>query len=361
MEEQAPSSELVCSLSELDKDQVRGKNPHWLHEKIQLFRVGQSSRFSAIPYLGESYSARKCFAQARSFALVESNVSVVGHPQSQAVDVAKSIHYSGFTKLDEPEPLLPVNCRQVNGERIQEALVGHCQVNLSESDDTKAHVLLIHADAMDPVAQRDLLTMVNLDQLQLRLIVTSAKRLQDTEGFDEELAHRLSTLELTIPDLAERRSDIPLLAHGILERQATSANSISEELTNYLQIYLWTSDYQELESVIEKACGDAKGPILTLADCPHDFRMALKALENPVPKTESIDLDQLLADIEQETINRAVEHANGNKTLAAKILGITRARLHRKISDSANSTNGNTTGSDTQSDTTGSDTMGDDP
>ena len=62
--------------------------------------------------------------------------------------------------------------------------------------------------------------------------------------------------------------------------------------------------------------------------------MALKALENPIPKFESIDLDQLLSDIEKETIEQAIQLSNGNKTSAARMLGITRARLHRKIADS---------------------------
>ena len=337
-EEQDASTLLMCSLEKMDGDDQGKTRPHWMHEKIQEFRVGQSSKYNAIPYLGESYAARKCFAQARSFALIESNVLVVGHPESQILEVAKSIHYSGFTKLDEPEPLLPVNCQQVNGERIQEILVGHCQVNLSESDESKAHVLLMYADEMDSLAQRDILAMVNLDQLNLRLIATSRKPLLETEGFDEELAQRLSTLELKIPDLSDRRADVPILAQKILEQLDSSAISLSDELVQYLQIYPWASDYRELESVIESASLQARGAELVLADCPHDFRMALNALDNPVPKIESIDLDQLLADIESEAIERAIEHANGNKTLAARILGITRARLHRKIADSTDST-----------------------
>lgn len=323
---------VVCSLAAAGSGMEPKGDSDWLHHTIQKFRVEQGQRFNSIPYLGDSPIARKCFAQARSFALLGSNVSLVGHPRSQTVDVAKSIHYSGFSQLEQPDPLLPVDCRQVKGDRIQEILKGHYQV--SQADDVKSiDVLLMNADVMDGAAQRDLLHLITTEKMQVRFITTSRQPLAESHEFDAELACLLSTLELQIPDLVHRPTDIPLVAQNILEKLDGKSKTISAELIEVLQIYPWQHDFQEVESVIKTAHQNSDHNTLTVADCPHDFRMALKALDNPHPIQEPIELDQFLADIEKEVILRAIRNMKGNKTNAARILGITRARLHRKIAE----------------------------
>lgn len=305
----------------------------WLHERIQKFRSSQQQLSNAIPFLGDSPVAKRCFAQARAFALLQSHVLVVGHPQSQIVEIAKSIHHSGFSDVDQPDPLLPINCEQVDGSRIKEILAGHLQVVQPVEGVKRIFVLLINADQLDAVGQRALLESTPTDFLRFRFISTAKQSLVEVDGFDAELANRLSTLELKVPPLSDRTEDIPVLAQTILEALGNDYKPLSHESLQNLQLYSWKSDYQELKVILEEASRNANGDEIREADFPHHFQMALKALAQPRRQFEPIDLDQVLSEIELEAIQTAIAAANGNKTNAARLLGITRARLHRKLAE----------------------------
>ena len=324
---------LICSLTPSHGNTEQLPTTDWLHQKIQQFRLSQAKRFNAIPFLGTSSIAKKCFAQARAYALLESNVALIGHSGSQVLDLAKSVHYSGFANEGEPDPLLPVDCKQIEGARVQEILVGHFQVECGNDPDAKAYVLLINADSLDPVAQQDLLTICQLDEINVRIIATSQSPLSSVPGFNTELANQISTLELHLPALQNRIEDIPLLAQYIVEQECGGSRILGADLIQALQLYPWKNDFRELESVLVQAIGNGTSAEIRLSDCAHDFKMALKAMENPLPKVEPVDLDQLLAEIELETIQRAIQASKGNKTNAARMLGITRARLHRRLDE----------------------------
>ena len=81
----------------------------------------------------------------------------------------------------------------------------------------------------------------------------------------------------------------------------------------------------------EQACKRAGGPFIELQDLPEQLQWAADADAHPSRADQSIDLDQLLTNVEREVIQRAIRQAKGNKTRAAALLGINRARLHRRL------------------------------
>ncbi|MEE2642890.1 MAG: helix-turn-helix domain-containing protein [Planctomycetota bacterium] len=326
-------SALVCSLHPDSGQRVLSRHhATWLHERIQKFRVAQSSRFHAIPFLGDSPEAVRCFAQARAFALLESSVLVVGAETSQRLDLARAIHYSGFASEGAPNPLLPIDCEQVDGESIREIMLGHQQMMDGVENGEMQHVLLINVCKLNERGQQDLLDLLNESWFRVRILSTSHALLRQLPEFNQELACRLSTLELTIPPLRDRKSDAVVLAQDLLEKSGRR-RPLSREAIEALQLYAWQGDYAELKGLVEGLPVAPTDGEIVLSDFPDSFRLAFQAMSHPRPTVESIELDDLLADIETQAIEYAIRASHGNKTVAAKMLGITRARLHRKIAE----------------------------
>lgn len=323
---------LVCSL-EPRRTQVRsGISMIDLHERIRTFRLNQSARYRRIPFLGDSPAAKRCVAQATALALVESNVNLYGPAGSQIQDLAKAIHYSGFADLENPDPLLPIDCQQVFGDRLREILLGHFEFIRNKDGKERAYVLLISADRLDSSGQQCLLELLDQNGFPARIYSLSRQPLRLDSDFNVALAHCLDTFELEVPPLTERRSDIPVLVQNLLEQSGESF-SISQDLLDTLEIFPWVRDYQQLQETVSGACGHRISGELQLEDFPDSFRLGLRALETSTIAPEEIDLDRLLIEVEQQAITRAIQASGGNKTNAARLLGITRARLHRRLAE----------------------------
>ena len=153
--------------------------------------------------------------------------------------------------------------------------------------------------------------------------------------FRKDLYFRLNVVTVQLPSLRERRSDIPMLAHWFLDRHAkgsASAMQITSAAMKALLQYDWPGNVRELENSIERAVALGDGKLIDLADLPP----AVVALapspgsdgslttQNPTTSTD-------LEDIERATIQRVFEQVNGDKVMAGKMLGISRATLYRKL------------------------------
>jgi len=133
--------------------------------------------------------------------------------------------------------------------------------------------------------------------------------------FREDLYYRLSVIKITIPPLRDRREDIPILVEHFLQKFSKKYNrrikGISSDAMKMLLSYPFYGNIRELENIIERAVITAKGSMI---------------------KVEDLQLDhQGREEEEKERIKRVLEQVGGNKSLAAKILGIHRTTLWRKI------------------------------
>jgi two-component system, NtrC family, response regulator HydG len=147
--------------------------------------------------------------------------------------------------------------------------------------------------------------------------------------FREDLYYRLNVITLTLPDLSDRAEDIPLLATHFLDRFVKKLRKpverISEEAMGLLMDYPWPGNVRELENCIERAVVLARGPSITAAELPPSIRAILpkEGLRLPVGMT--------LADLEREAILRMLSHCRGNRSVAAKTLGLSERTLYRKL------------------------------
>jgi len=155
--------------------------------------------------------------------------------------------------------------------------------------------------------------------------------------FRKDLYFRLNVVTVNIPSLRERRSDIPMLVHWFLERFAPgeSIPVTSSAMKSLLQ-YDWPGNVRELENCIERAIALGDRSAIDISDLPpalaaetprsqDDARIATSATQNS--PSASTDLEA----IERATIQRVFEQVNGDKVLAGKMLGISRATLYRKL------------------------------
>jgi len=151
--------------------------------------------------------------------------------------------------------------------------------------------------------------------------------------FRKDLYFRLNVVTVHLPSLRERRSDIPMLVHWFLDRHAKgSSMQVTSAAMKALLQYDWPGNVRELENSIERATALGDGKLIDVADLPP----AVVALA-PSPgsdggmTTQSSLTSTDLEDIERATIQRVFEQVNGDKVMAGKMLGISRATLYRKL------------------------------
>jgi DNA-binding NtrC family response regulator len=143
--------------------------------------------------------------------------------------------------------------------------------------------------------------------------------------FREDLYYRLAVIPIRLPSLRERRDDIRLLADHFLSRAAKAASKrlegFDEEATAWLLQHRWPGNVRELENVVERAATLARGALITRADLGIEF----------APEAAGVGLRPTLAELEERYINRVLEETHGDKTAAARILGISVRTLQRRF------------------------------
>jgi DNA-binding NtrC family response regulator len=233
---------------------------------------------------------------------------------------------------------VPIDCQVVDAERMQSTLTGLLRRQAETPGERPATALLLNVDRLKPDAQQELAGFFELPGVELHTLATarvSLQRLAAKGKFRRDLAYALSTLMIALPPLRNRAEDVPLLAHHFLEdlnaeggRQLSGFSAAAQEL---LAAYPWPGDVEELAQAVREAGRKAAGTQVSPTDFSDRFHLALHAAAHPPREQESIDLDELLAAIERELLQRALATARGNKSRAAELLGINRGRLLRRL------------------------------
>jgi DNA-binding NtrC family response regulator len=197
----------------------------------------------------------------------------------------------------------------------------------------------LDVDQLNSEAQTELLAFFRVPTFGLRTIVTTRRplvQLAEEGEFLRELAYRLSTMMIELPALQDRREDLPLLCQRFLEdfnaRGEKQLSGFTADVLDHLCSLPWSGDVGELEQIVRQSCEQADGPLVTEADLSRRVKLVTSAMKHPVPVTETIKLDEFLVDTETELLRRALLSAKGNKAEAARLLGISRARVIRRAS-----------------------------
>jgi two-component system response regulator AtoC len=175
-------------------------------------------------------------------------------------------------------------------------------------------------------------------KVDVRIIAATNRDLEaeyKTGAFRKDLYFRLNVVTVHLPSLRERRSDIPMLVHWFLDRKSADKTiQVTNSAMKAMIQYDWPGNVRELENCIERAVALGDRPIIDHDDLPpavvaeaSSFEDHGRARSFPSTNLSSTDLE----DIERATIERVFEQVNGDKVLAGKMLGISRATLYRKL------------------------------
>jgi DNA-binding NtrC family response regulator len=306
----------------------------WLHQQLWALRHAQQQRYPLAQWIGRSPAIVRARELARLAAETRHGVLLIGPAGSGREHLARAIH---ALRGGGQAPLMPVACPLVDAEGMQAALTALLKAQPAEATSPPA-ALLLEADQLPPAAQRELSEFLRLPQVELLTLATARRslvRLATCGRFLPELAYRLSTLTIHLPPLSRRREDIPLLAQHFLEQRNRHASrqlsGLNASVLECLASLPWAGNLDQLRRAVEEAVDRAAGPQVTLVDLPEWVQLAKHHQAHLPTQAAPVALDALLADVEKEALRRALDQARGNKSRAAELLGISRARLLRRL------------------------------
>jgi two-component system response regulator HydG len=157
--------------------------------------------------------------------------------------------------------------------------------------------------------------------------------------FREDLYYRLNVITIQLPPLRARQDDIPLLAHHFLRKYAAknakTVGGFAEEALDILQTYAWPGNVRELENVIERAVVLTRSSVVSPADLPEALAGTDQAARHLV-----VSIGTPLEEVEDRLIEETLRYTKGDKTLAAKLLGIATRTIYRRVKGEAETSEG---------------------
>jgi len=275
-------------------------------------------------------------------------VLILGESGTGKELVARSIHFSGPRRS---EPFVPVDCSSLAPTLIESELFGyvkgaftgamHSKTGLLEAagngtlflDEIGDLPVDLQAKLLRALQEREVKPVGATDRVSISARVIAATN-RDLEAavrqgqFRQDLFFRLNVVQIKLPPLRERKSDIPILVNAFLEKfneSNGSVRTISQDAMARLLAYDWPGNVRELENAIERAVALGSGPILHVGDLPSNLQYG--SGERMPQSDEVLPLEEL----ERRAILRALHEAGGDKLAAARLLGIGKTTLYRKL------------------------------
>ena len=303
------------------------------HQLLDRVRRRAGERYSLDRLLGESSAARRIRAQVDLAGSGRGHVLVIGPAGSGRQQVARSVHQASRRKVETT--LVPLACPLLGMEVLRSSL--HALSKSPAGATTQGTLLLLDVDQLSSDCQAELVTVLQRADPP-RVIGTARQTLTDLSRrgkFREDLALLVSTLVIELPPLVERLDDLPLLAQALLEEQNAAGSKqvggFSPEALDRLAQYSWPGNFHELAAIVKESHDRTSGAVVNASDLPEQLDLATQAASRPRKADERIVLNEFMGQIERELIERALRRCKGNKAKAARLLGMTRPRLYRRM------------------------------
>ncbi len=311
--------------------------PRLDHLQLLQLRCELDSSLLLGPLIGQSHAIRRLREQVKVVQHANVRAMLIGPAGSGRRQLARAIHYSGdFSQIG---PLAPVDCPVMDAELMQLTLTRFLRQREGTTFRRPPALLLTDVDQLRPDAQQELAGFLLLPGVELQTISTATRslhRLAARGRFRQDLAFALSTFTLTVPPLSKRLEDVPLLAQYFLEQHngrggVLQHSGFAQDALELLLLYPWPGNVDELSETVKQACTAAKGTVIGADDLPERLHHGREALLHQSPAEPSIKLGEFLAEVEKELLQRALRKSGGNKSKAAELLGLNRARLIRRL------------------------------
>ncbi len=328
---------------------VLGKKAVEMENLCLKEEVGRGPWDAVARLIGASPAVRAIRDLIARVGPTDSTVLITGESGSGKEIVARAIHAKSLRSL---KPFVAVDCSALVGTLLESELFGHVKGSFTGAIATKYGrfelanggtiffdevgnlPLEVQAKFLRVLQEREF-SRVGSSQVvraDVRVLAATNKDLlQATKAgaFREDLYYRLSVLPLTVPPLRQHKEDVPLLARHFLERynrkRKRAVRDVSAQAMKYLMQYDWPGNVRELENAIERAV------VLSTGDTIEADMFSY--LCTTLPDDRRADESRLLASLERDHILRVLREAKGNKARAARLLGIHRKTLWRKLKE----------------------------
>ncbi len=340
-------------LQELQTLIVQATEKTMLRREISRLKQRIMAQPDVTQFIGQNPEILKLKDSIAHLAQLDCNILITGETGTGKELVARTIYELSPRSTHR---FLPINCGAMNEELILNELFGHdkdaftgagkMRQGLLES--ASGGVVLLDEIGEMPLAMQVKLLRVLQEKkiirlggtteihIDIRILAATNRDLpkEIEKGlFRQDLYYRLNVVTLHIPPLRERRDDIPLLVNYFLAKyssQDTQNHTMSSEALRCLEQYDFPGNARELENIIERSlalCGDDD---IQLSHLPSELHGHGRQATSP-PVEQQINTKKSLEENEREYILAVLRNAGGNKTQAAKIIGIDRVSLWRKL------------------------------
>ena len=312
-------------------------------------------RFGLENIIGESVEIHRVLELVRQVAPTHVTVLIQGESGTGKELIAKALHQLSPRAR---QPMVTVHCAALAPTLLESELFGHEKGAFTGAHERRigrfeqaqgGTLFLDEIGEIDATVQVKLLRFLSERTFErvgsgktmaadVRVVAATNKNLAELvkEGtFREDLYFRLRVVPVWMPPLRDRSADVPLLARTFLKQFAREhsrpVREFSPEALRALMEYRWPGNVRELRSDVERAVVLAQSERIELSDLSPNIREGLGEFGGPSVKLDLPDTALTVKDAEKQLVVRALEEANGNRTLAAKKIGISRRTLHRKL------------------------------
>jgi len=326
-----------------------------LKKELELMRKRLLEQDNHIHIIGTTQEMKRIFEVIDAVKESSSTVLITGETGTGKELIARSLHFNSSRR---EKPFVPVNCAAIPKDLIESELFGYekgaftgaTSRRIGKFEEASGGTLFLdEIGELELPLQSKLLRVLQERELErlgsnktikvdFRLICSTNRNLKEevkSGNFREDLYYRINVVEINVPPLRKRVEDIPLLAMEFLNEFSIREKkklSFSDEVIDIFRAYHWPGNIRQLKNIIERAVVLARTDRITLRELPDELRPPRKKF---IPRKTSTDKQELktLKELEEQAIITALKECNGNKSKAAKMLGISRKAFYKRLKE----------------------------
>ena len=332
-----------------EMDELKLKVEHVL-EKQRISQENVSLRnelrmkFSLKNVIGQSEAMQKIYRMVHKVTKSDVTVLLLGESGTGKELVARAIHELSARATF---PFVAVNCGALPEQLLESELFGYEKGAFTGADKRKlghfevageGTIFLDEIGEISPATQVKLLRVLQAHELvrvggteaipvKARVTAATNRNLEEAlknGEFREDLYYRINVFPIVLPPLRDRRDDIPDLVSHFLKKHGGPQTQIQPDALSPLLNYQWPGNVRELENILERTIIMSGGGVLTTTDLPSHIVSGIQVTVGDFESSQEFHLDK----VERDLIIQALKKSEGNKTEAAKLLGVTRRKLY---------------------------------
>jgi len=332
-------------------DRIAGHLKLKTENRVLRERIKTRQSFGGL--VGSAPEMEKLYRMIAKASCSSHPVLILGESGTGKELVARSIHFTGPLR---DKPFIPVDCGSLVPTLIESELFGYVKGAFTGAVQTKEGLLTmakggtvfldeigempvdLQAKLLRAIQEKEIRPVGSTRRLSIdvRILAATNRDLEQAVAqgtFRRDLYFRLNVLNLRVPGLRERRQDIPLLIGHFLERLCRDTerqHTLSDDALKMLLAYDWPGNVRELENCLERACAITSNNEIHVTDLPSSITGANGHAQAPANGESKI---VPISELEKQAILNTIVQLNGDKLLAARLLGIGKTTLYRKLKE----------------------------